>query len=72
MPPAVRFLAVSACDSGAGHVAFLLHGVRGLLRSRRRAVCTITASDSYTPLTGPTTAPAAIGVSITTVSGLFQ
>jgi len=34
--------------------------------------CTVTATDSYVPLSGPTNPPVSIGVSITTNSGMFQ
>lgn len=54
---------------GASLVYYTVTGVAAVTTA---GGCTITASDSYTPLTGPTNAPAAIGVSITTVGGTFQ
>lgn len=52
--------------------SLVFYTVTGVAAVATAGGCTVTATDSYVPLTGPTTAPATIGVSITTNSGTFQ
>jgi hypothetical protein len=52
--------------------SLVYYTVTGVAAVNTAGGCTVTAADSYVPLTGPVNASASIGVAITTVSGVFQ
>jgi hypothetical protein len=52
--------------------SLVYYTVTGVASVNTAGGCTVTATDSYVPLSGPTNPPVSIGVSITTSSGTFQ
>jgi hypothetical protein len=62
-------LGLPTAAPGSSLVYYTVTGVAAVLTT---GGCSITATDSYVPLSGPANAPATIGVEITSTTGVFQ